>query len=665
MAGTHVAGRVPAISYQPKDYASNLVPAGRVFCRQMPPRTTISYWYKMVEKIGTRYFGCVMSQTRNTHEEKRHVFISLVKLIRAQNDHHCSYPDQQICRTKQSIVFLDVVAANKQAPILMHLAYLVKLPDHDFAVASGHKLTPSVYAGIEIKENGLRRTEANEFERLVDLPKFKSLLKTGEDKSVKPVLVFTVREALSWVHDEPTAAHLGQTKSLERARQRFYVPKMDRAVTRCIQSCKGCQTRKPDQGKKKGLMEITQAGGFFERIGIDVLGPFPRSRNGNTNIVVAVDYLTKWVEARALPDATARQIAKFFVEDVVIKHGFSRELTSDQGKCFTAEVTREVLALLRLSHRMTVPYHQQAVDGKAVERWNGLVERQNKTLATMLAMYVDESHEDWDEFLGFVTFAYNTARQESTNHTPFMMVYGREAVIPVDLLASTGPSQPKLVGAVDLMKAMMELREDVKDRLAMVQQRQKTQYDARVSAAPVYEPGDLVLIFRPQRKKGLAEKLMHQYVGPYKVIRQKFVVESDEESDSDEEVEKLEHADTDLDVERTDTDLDVERADNGSEEALAETEEGMACAETDTGEMPEADTGVTSDTSTAAAAVEPPARREKGRIRRRSLNPIAEMDEGLQDGKDSAVPAATESPAGRPTRGRNLNTVLLLSQKST
>ncbi|KZR96601.1 putative KRAB-A domain-containing protein 2, partial [Daphnia magna] len=229
------------------------------------------------------------------------------------------------------------------------------------------------------------------------------------------------KEALSWVHDEPTAGHLGQTKTLERARHRFYWPKMDRAVTRYVQSCKSCQTRKPDQGKKKGLIEITQVGGPFERIGIDVLGPFPRSRNGNTNIVVAVDYLTKWVEARALPDATARQIAKFFVEDVVVRHGFPRELTSDQGKCFTAEVTREVLALLRLSHRMTVPYHQQA---------NGLVERQNKTLATMLAMYVDESHEDWDEFLGFVTFAYNTARQESTNHTPFMMVYGREAVIP-------------------------------------------------------------------------------------------------------------------------------------------------------------------------------------------------------------------------------------------
>ncbi|KZS00892.1 Uncharacterized protein APZ42_002631 [Daphnia magna] len=115
-------------------------------------------------------------------------------------------------------------------------------------------------------------------------------------------------------------------------------------------------------------------------------------------------------------------------------------------------------------------------------------------------------------------------------------------------------------------------------------------------------------------------------------------------------VEKLEHADTDLDVERAGSSSGVARADTGSEEARTETEEGMACAETDTSETLEADTGVTPDTSTAAAAVEPPARREKGRMRHRPLEPIAEMGEGLQDKKDSVVSAATELPAGCLTR---------------
>ncbi|KZS08236.1 Uncharacterized protein APZ42_027838 [Daphnia magna] len=233
------------------------------------------------------------------------------------------------------------------------------------------------------------------------------------------------------------------------------------------------------------------------------------------------------------------------------------------------------------------------------------------------------------------------AATESTNHTPFMMVYGREAVIPADLLAATGPSRTKLVGAEDLMKAMMELRKDVKDQLAMVQQRQKTQYDARVSAAPVQ-----VTELNHELRKPSGKKTLVVHVPQMK----KFVVESDKESDSDEEEKKQEHADTDLDVELVDTDSGVARADTGSEKARAETEEGMACAETVMGETPEVDTGVTPDASTAVTAVEPPARREKGRMRRRPLEPIAEMGEGLQDGKDSAVPAATESAAGRPTR---------------
>ncbi|KAK4013729.1 hypothetical protein OUZ56_026281 [Daphnia magna] len=107
------------------------------------------------------------------------------------------------------------------------------------------------------------------------------------------------------------------------------------------------------------------------------------------------------------------------------------------------------------------------------------------------------------------------------------------------------------------MKAMVELREDEKDRLAMVQQRQITQCDASVrtrkpsvNLSPGAEEG-------ARGKKPSGKKTLVVHVSQM----MKFVVVSDEDSDSDEEVEKQEHADTDLDVESTDTDLDVKRAD--------------------------------------------------------------------------------------------------------
>lgn len=85
-------------------------------------------------------------------------------------------------------------------------------------------------------------------------------------------------------------------------------------------------------------------------------------------------------------------------------------------------------------------------------------------------------------------------------------------MIPRDLLAETEPGHTELVGAKDLARAMENLSSDVKDRLALAHQRQKTYYDARTSEASLYKPGDLVLIFRPQWKKGRLER--HQYAAP-------------------------------------------------------------------------------------------------------------------------------------------------------
>lgn len=104
---------------------------------------------------------------------------------------------------------------------------------------------------------------------------------------------------------------------------------------------------------------------------------------------------------------------------------------------------------------------------------SNLVERQNKTLATISAIYVDKSQKDWDEFPVFVTLSYNSALHESTNQTHFILVYGKEAVIPMDLWPAIGPRQTKLVESKDLIKVMTDQREVVKDRLTIIQQRQK------------------------------------------------------------------------------------------------------------------------------------------------------------------------------------------------
>lgn len=125
----------------------------------------------------------LLPRNYTTLEGKRHVVTVPVKLSRPEADHHKVHVDHHFCvatirslETLASIlgpkqvcflsqddkarVPISLTAANKQAPLLMHVEYRVSLPDHDWAIASRHKLIPSVYAGCRIKGNDMGRAEA-------------------------------------------------------------------------------------------------------------------------------------------------------------------------------------------------------------------------------------------------------------------------------------------------------------------------------------------------------------------------------------------------------------------------------------------------------------------------------------------------------------------------
>jgi transposase InsO family protein len=116
---------------------------------------------------------------------------------------------------------------------------------------------------------------------------------------------------------------------------------------------------------------------------MDILGPFPLSKKGNRYIVVAVDYVTKWADAVALPAAGGMEVAEFFVHEILLRYGAPRSLTTDQEKCFVARMMQWILQVLQTNHRTTTAYHQQT---------NGQVERLNHTFADMLSMYMNADH---------------------------------------------------------------------------------------------------------------------------------------------------------------------------------------------------------------------------------------------------------------------------------
>lgn len=132
-----------------------------------------------------------------------------------------------------------------------------------------------------------------------------------------------------------------------------------------VRKCRECQSRKPVYQRPVGFMEIQRSERPFEELGMDILGPFPLSKSENTNKIVAIDYVTKWAETKALPRVKATEVAYFLVKCVLLRHGASRQLTTDQGRCFMAEVTQRVLQAVGTNHTPTTAYRPQA---------NGLVE---------------------------------------------------------------------------------------------------------------------------------------------------------------------------------------------------------------------------------------------------------------------------------------------------
>ncbi|GFU82093.1 retrovirus-related Pol polyprotein from transposon 412 [Trichonephila clavipes] len=239
-------------------------------------------------------------------------------------------------------------------------------------------------------------------------------------------------DILRHFHDAPTAGHLGFAKTYDRIRKRFYWPGMYRNVVRYVMHCRDCQRRKSVPQRPPGrLVPIPPAIAPFHRIGIDLLGRFPKSAHGNKWIIVCTNYSTRYAITKALPTAEVDEIAKFLLEEIVLRHGAPRVIITDRGAVFRSRLVSSLVDLCNIDHRFTTAYHPQT---------NGLTERFNKTLADMLSMYVDVEQKNWDEILPFVTFAYNTAKQETTGFTPFYLLHGREAETTLDTMLPFCPN---------------------------------------------------------------------------------------------------------------------------------------------------------------------------------------------------------------------------------
>ncbi|CAC5393704.1 unnamed protein product [Mytilus coruscus] len=296
-----------------------------------------------------------------------------------------------------------------------------------------------------------------------------------------------------------------------KIQDRFYWKGMYSDVEFWCKSCVDCATKKtPKHRPKAPLNPLPAVSGPFDRVAVDVLGPFPPTYNSNKYMLIFSDYLTRWPEAIPVPNADATTTAKVFIEEVVCRHGAPRQLLSDNGKNFRSNLVKEICKLMNTKKTFTTAYHPET---------DGLVERFNGTLTAMLSMYVSGHQRDWDTFIPFVLFAYRTSLHESIQETPFFLIHGRDPVLPVE--AAMCPPTITYTSSDDYKSEMVTRLQEAftlaKDNLQAAQRKQKEQYDLK-SDVINYAIGDKIWVFNPSTKPGLSTKLLHNWHGPYVII---------------------------------------------------------------------------------------------------------------------------------------------------
>ena len=193
-----------------------------------------------------------------------------------------------------------------------------------------------------------------------------------------------------------------------------------------------CQAYKLESRKVAGKLQQTIVRRPWEMVGVDLMGPFPRSLKRNLYLLVFVDYYSRLVELFPLRKATAESVTKVLIQDILTRWGVPDYLLSDQGPQFIANVFEETCKEWNLRHKMTTAYHPQT----------NLTERVNRTLKTMIASFVGDNHKQWDKHLPEFRFALNSAINESTGVTPAELNLSRPLRGPLEAMLLPRPPPP-------------------------------------------------------------------------------------------------------------------------------------------------------------------------------------------------------------------------------
>jgi len=358
----------------------------------------------------------------------------------------------------------------------------------------------------------------NQWERLIlreDVLYRKYYNVRGEVECYQLVVPFNQRSKfIELAHSGVTGGHLGRRRTEDQVRRRAYWPGWTRDVARYLRSCRPCAAYHRGAPPRQAAMQTPAVGAPFERISVDITGPFPRSARGHVYMVTVMDQFTKWAEAIPLRNHTAETVARALMQHVFSRFGFPLQLLTDRGAEFEGQLFSELCRHMEIDKLRTTAYRPAT---------NGMVERYHRTLNSILGKIVSENQRDWCERVPVAAAAYRASVHEATGHSPNMLVLGREVAAPLDVILGVPPGGHRLYDSYDefvesRQRLMRETYATVRENLGVAAVRRKRGYDVRVRPQQ-FRAGDEVWYFYPRRYAQRSPKWQSFYTGPYTVTR--------------------------------------------------------------------------------------------------------------------------------------------------
>ncbi|GJY64713.1 reverse transcriptase domain-containing protein [Tanacetum coccineum] len=230
-------------------------------------------------------------------------------------------------------------------------------------------------------------------------------------------------DILTACHNGPTRGHHGANYTAKKVFDSdFYWPTIYRDAHDMVKSCDSCQPQGKISQKDEMPQIAIQVCEIFDVWGIDFIGPFLSSQ-GNKYILVAVNYLSKWVEAKALPTNDAQVVVKFF-KSLFARFRTPRAIISDRGTHFCNDQFAKVMLKYGVTHRLSTTYHPQT---------SGQVEVSNLGLKRILERTIGENCASWSDKLDDALWAFRTTFKTPIGCTSYKLMYEKACHLPIEL----------------------------------------------------------------------------------------------------------------------------------------------------------------------------------------------------------------------------------------